>query len=462
MSNYFFHPLGDYAQNYINNSASPSEKPHTYIDHGWNKVDFGVGGEHPVYSMTNGTVTSCGWFGDDGISKNGVVIRTSDCGYSRMMAKIKGGSAEQYPIYFTYIEMDSLNTDLQVGMSIKKGTMIGMTNSDYAGSNLHFDIQPYDRYSGDNIGNANKWYGCISLSRNDAYGDKGASYDFKDHLDSQFSIDKKGNLKDSTGKYIGLESNGIYYPPDASGNIVNYNTNFVGMTNEEVQWIGGDSTQINKWYAYAILMQTPVKLENSNFNILILPEGWHPSDDTTDSGISGYFSTGKYTYPIYVQNGGPWANIKYWDGTFTNDACNITTLATLISGITGTSITPLYVKEIAYKWAGIESDEDMDHQKGQNIINNLPTIFELLNVSVKSSFSAEDAKQHLKSGKPVEVSVSGYYGAGTTINGHFISFLAYNEKDDTVFIGDSFPQKGSGWYPWSDATATSFWYILVE
>ena len=43
MSNYFYHPLGDDAENYISGSASTGALPHTYSSHGFSKIDFGVG-----------------------------------------------------------------------------------------------------------------------------------------------------------------------------------------------------------------------------------------------------------------------------------------------------------------------------------------------------------------------------------------------------------------------------------
>lgn len=467
MSNYFYHPLGDYAQNYIDGSATPSERPHTYPSHGWNKIDFGVGGGRPVYSMTNGIITNCGYFGQsDGQSKYGVAVKTTDCGYSRMMAKLKGGSPEDYPIYFTYIEMDNINEELEKERPITKGTFLGETNYDYAGSNLHFDIQPYERYSNTNEGNAKTWYGCISLDQRDAYGDKGSSYNLKDHLDPNFSMDEHGNLKDSTGKYIGLKGDdGIYYPPGLSGEIISkYTGNPPGMTLSELDWIGGRSTQINKWYAYAIMMQTPVKFENNDGDVVSKPAGWYPTNKKSETGIEGYFSNGTYTYPIYAQGGGPWANEKYWDGTFSSDACNITCVAIISSGLKGTNITPLYVKKIAYEMVGVANDSEMTHDKGQQIIANLPNIYKKLGLAVtNNTTSLNEIKEHLKTGKPAQVDVKGDYGAGTTKQGHFICFLAYNEQNDTVFIGDPSPYtKGSGWYSWKAANATFSYGMLVE
>lgn len=266
MSNYFYYPLGDFAENYINNTATTNERPHSYTSHGWNKIDFGVGGGHQVYSMTNGVITTCGYLGSDDWSIYGVVVKTIDCGYSRMMAKIKGGTVDNYPLYFTYIEMASLNPDLSVGMTVTKGTFLGITNNKYSGSALHFDIQPYDRYSGDNGGNAENWYGCVTLEQKDAYGDKGSQYSLKDHLDPHFTLDENGNLKDHTGQYMGVESNGIYYPSDSQGNPLPINTTFTNMSASDVDYIGGNTTKISKWYAYSILLQTPIKLEKQQSN----------------------------------------------------------------------------------------------------------------------------------------------------------------------------------------------------
>ena len=95
MSNYFYHPLGNYAENYVNGSASVSALPHTYASHGYSKIDFGVGGGHKVYSMTDGTIMRAGYLGKDGVSKYGCVVKTIDCGYSRMQAKLLGGTADE-------------------------------------------------------------------------------------------------------------------------------------------------------------------------------------------------------------------------------------------------------------------------------------------------------------------------------------------------------------------------------
>lgn len=460
MSNYFYHPLGNYAQNFIDNPTDYSQLPHTRSDHGWSKMDFGVGGNIPVYSMSNGIVINCGWFGDDGVSKNGVIVKTTDCGYSRMMANLKGGSSEDYPLYFTYIEMEELSPNIEKGMTIARGKQLGVTNAEYAGSNLHLDIQPYDRYSMDNAGNAEQWMGCVTLTRYDAYGDKGASYTLDKHLDSSLTMDSNKNLKDSTGRYLGVNSGNIFYPPTSSGGAVLVNTHKPEGVNQKVlDELGTNDMAIKNWYAFSILTQTPVKIEGGG-DLPMLETGWYPSSDANSTGIEGYFSNGKYTFPVYNQYRGPWADEPFWDGTFRSDACNISACASILSGLLGTMILPTDVKKKAYEHYGYGAY--ISHAEGQVIINNLPLMMELFGANVTNAYGTiNQAKEHLLSGKPVEVNVRGYYGAGTTSAGHLISFLAYDQNKNQVFIGDPAGRAGSGWYNWSDANATASWYILA-
>ena len=85
----------------------------------------------------------------------------------------------------------------------------------------------------------------------DAYGHKGSNYSLRDHLDSHFTMDDKGNLKDYTGKYIGIpDSNGIYYPYGSSGEILKVNTQTLNGLDPDIR--------ISRWYSYAFMMQTPI------------------------------------------------------------------------------------------------------------------------------------------------------------------------------------------------------------
>lgn len=451
MSSYFYHPLGNYAENYLNGTANYSQMPHTREDHGWSKMDFGVGGGLPVYSMSNGIVINCGYLGEkDGVSKYGVIIKTSDCGYSRMMAKLKGGNSEDYPLYFTYIEMDELSEGLENGMNITKGTQIGVTNDDYSGSNLHFDIQPYDRYSMDNAGNAAQWAGCITMTRYDAYGDKGAQYNLKDHLDSSFSLDSNGNLKDSEGRYLGVNSNNIFYPPSSSGQAVLKNTNIPNDVNENVlNELGQNDMAIKNWYSFSILTQMPIKIENNNSNVSMLTEGWYPSNDTNSTGIEGYFSNGIYTFPVFKQGRGPWANEPFWDNVYSDNACSITAAATIASGILGRLITPPDIATAYMKITG------SSNTVGFSYSNNLGPLIEYYGgKSLGTGLTNQQILDYLSQGKPVEINLSKYstWGNGyTTKNGHLIALLSYNKTKDQVFLAD--PAHPSGWFDWKPFTS---------
>lgn len=449
MSNYFAHPLGEYAQRYIDGVATPSELPHTYSSHGFSKIDFGVGGGHKIYSMTNGVIQNVGWFQPmDDVSKYGCVVRTTDCGYSRMQAKLQGGSAEDYPVFFTYIEMDEISPDLKVGNSITKGTYIGITNNEYAGSNWHFDIQPWERYGGGgNSDKAQEWWGAISLDEFDAYGHKGQNYQLKDHLDSHFSLDDKGNLKDYAGKYIGkADSNGIYYPIGSSGEILTTNTGQTNGLNPDLR--------ISRWYSYAFMMQTPFRIDNdsSNFNgssISSLQAGWHPSDDSSSTGIEGYFSNGMYTFPIYKQARGPWASMSFWDNKISSDGCSISSCAIITSGLTQKTVTP---PDIITAYLSISG--------ASNTSGFLPWTWRLGELagyygckSLGKTLTDQQILDFLSQKIPVAMNIKEgpVYGNGySTNNGHLITLLDYDANSNKVFLGD--PAWPSGWFDWQPFT----------
>lgn len=437
MSNYFYHPLGDYAQNYIDGNAPFGALPHTRQDHGFSKIDFGVGGGVKVYSMTDGIITSAGNLGiSDNISKYGCVVKTSDTGYSRMQAKLQGGTASDYPIYFTYIELDEIDSKIKVGENISQGQYIGLTNNEYAGSNLHFDIQPYDRYNTlETPQKAQQWKGAISLGQYDAYGNKGSNYKLLEHLDDNFKYEN-GGIKDYTNKMIGVKgSDGKYYPPSSSGIAVMNNT---GANEGNLD----PSLEIGRWYSQLFMMQTPIKIEGKKTN---LPTGWYPKDDWSD-GIEGYFSNGIYTFPIYLQGRGPWAGNKFWGGTFASSACSVTAAAIIASGITGNEILPTDIANAYTEITGYNPYPSFGYS------NNLGPLVEYCggkSLGTLSSFS--EILDHLSQKHPVELNMStrAWWGNHyTTSAGHLITLLDYNKDSGKVFLGDPNGRHPSGWFDW--------------
>ena len=260
MARWFYHPLGDYAKNYVDGTANSSQFPHTREKHGFNKIDYGCGYNLPIYSMTDGIVVTARYIGDDGKSKYGVVIKCTNNGYSEMMAKIKNASPMDYPIYISYIEMDR-EPEVTVGESVSPGTLLGYTSNVYPGSNVHIDIGTFDRYGGDGKNNpnlislANGPHLALGMDRWDNYGDKGEDFDFTKYLSSLMSVDSNNNIIDTTGKPIGVLSNdNLYYPIDYNGNPVK-----VQMNSSYPHYNTNPSPcPINRFYHYALAMQTPV------------------------------------------------------------------------------------------------------------------------------------------------------------------------------------------------------------
>lgn len=151
---YYYHPLGDYAELYMNGGGAPNQRPHTYDDngtktHGWSKLDWGVGADHPVYSMTDGTIYNISGYTGAGGKGYYVYIRTDR----------KDGTGQT--ICIRYIELGGLSeiTGPPVGVAagpnsfsggcdsgsisipVKMGDLIGYTNNWYNDySNLHTDF----------------------------------------------------------------------------------------------------------------------------------------------------------------------------------------------------------------------------------------------------------------------------------------------------------------------------------
>lgn len=441
MSNYLYHPLGNYASSYVDGSATTAALPHTSSTNGFGEVDFLVGGDQSVYSMTDGTITSCGSLKEGEISRCGCVVKTSDTGYSRMQAKRQGGTADDYPLYFNYLDLKSLESSIKVGDTIKKGQKIGVTGAGTETS-FHFVIQPYDVYNTNEIPiKAQQFKGAISLGQNDAYGNKGDNYNLADFLDENFQYDKNG-IKDHTGKYIGVKgSNGLYYPPDSSGTAVTT----CAIDKNEGNF--DPSLEIGRWYSHLLMMQTPIKVESS----CSMAAGWYPKDDWSD-GIEGYFSNGRYTFPIYLQGRGPWSGEKFGNGTFANSGCSGTSAAIVASGVLGKTITPSDIAKTIYSISGSSSPRVLSDYSN---LMGIPISHLGGKIVEPSPISKEKMLSYLAEGIPVIVNAGDYShwgpgGAYGTQNGHVFTLLSYNTETGEIFIGDPNPGHASGWFKWSD------------
>ena len=441
MSNYFYHPLGNYAENDVS-SASLGALPHTYASHGFGNVAFGTDGEQNVYSMTNGTVAGCGEIEEDGKKFYMCVIKTGENGYSQMQSKLQGGSSSDYPLYITYSKMNSLASNIKLNDTIKQGQKIGTTNTSIIPEsiNLQISVHPYNIYdTSDKSDKAQLWPGAIALGQYDAYGNKGDNYKLIEHMDNNFSFDGKG-IKDHSGKYIGVQGlDGLYYPPNKDGVAV---TKYEYMDPSLNPGNLDPNLEIGRWYSHLFMMQTPFKVEGRGINS---PMGWTPKDDWSD-GIEGYYANEKYTFPVYLQGRGPWASKKFWEGYFSGEGCSVTAAATIASGITGKTVLPTDIAD-AYK-----AITGYNPYPGFSMSNDLGPLVEYCGgKSLGKVKTMNEVKQHLIQKHPVELNMStkGSWGNGyRTKNGHLIALLDFDEENNKVFLADPNSAHKSGWFDW--------------
>lgn len=250
MSKYYYHPLGDFAQYYIDNEISSSNAnifPHTYSGHGWGKLDWGVGANVPVYSMTDGIITSVNSRSSSEQRGYVVVVRTDRT------------DSEGKTIYIRYLELGGLSeitaplvtsTTITPGPNtqnyqnfttsteapIKMGQLIGYTNNWYDGySNLHLDFTYGDNYVG-----------------------KGESVNFgsptsvphANSLSSEFTYDSNTGKVTCNGNVVGTEN----------GQVPTRNNSTVGYT-------------VYPCISYLTCLQKPIKIVS---NTTINPDGGKP------------------------------------------------------------------------------------------------------------------------------------------------------------------------------------------
>lgn len=223
-SGYYYHPLGDYAQHYIDNDVPLAAFPHSYGDHGWGKLDWGTGPDVPVYSMTNGTITSVNCRGYD----NGIPDPQHDTqrGYVVVIRTDRKDSTGN-DIYIRYLELGGLGeiTAQIVGeglgpgtyyehdfnheceVPVRQGELIGYTNKHYsdANSNLHLDFTYGDNY--ENKGNHQGFGSANSVPHVVSTDTINSAFEFRDS-----AVYCNGTMLGSSGGYV----------PHSSGNNTSY------------------------------------------------------------------------------------------------------------------------------------------------------------------------------------------------------------------------------------------------
>lgn len=183
-------------------------------------------------------------------------------------------------------------------------------------------------------------------------------------------------------------------------------------------------------------------------------QGWTSfgvkSAQVRSTGVEGIYKFGNKQYNVYAQGyNDVWGGKPYWDGTYGTDACGITSTAIILSGL-GVNITPEGVN-------------------GDGLIQNGNTIpYQLKNELAKYGFSCSEPDyskskiiEHLKSGNPVFVHVSGSKIGNNSYKGHYVTLLGINEQGQ-IFLGD--PAGGgnnSGYFDQNNILSGVNWCIYV-
>lgn len=257
MSRYYYHPLGEYAQKYIDGNAAPNQLPHTYDKneegktHGWSKLDWGVGPDVPVYSMTDGVIFSVFGTTTGGGKGYYVNIRTDR----------QDGTGKT--VCIRYIELGGLSelTAPLVGVEAGPGKFSGNVSS----GEINVPVK-----MGDLIGYTNNWYNNYSNVHIDFFYEGSSTEDYYKgveyvpHCDANTKLDSAFNLKDLSS---GVKA--VY----CNGNIVGCENGYVPQQ--------PDTSSIYTVYpclSYMVCLQKPIKMEgsvNGSIGTGNAPEGYY-------------------------------------------------------------------------------------------------------------------------------------------------------------------------------------------
>lgn len=184
------------------------------------------------------------------------------------------------------------------------------------------------------------------------------------------------------------------------------------------------------------------------------PEGWTSfgvkSDQVRSTGIEGIYKFGNKQYNIYSQGyNDVWGEKTYWEGTYGTDACGISSTAIILSGL-GVNITP----------EGVNGDGII--QNGNTIPSQLKDELAKYGFSCSGiDYSKSKIIEHLKSGNPIFVHVSGSKIGNNNYGGHYVTLLGINEQGQ-IFLGD--PAGGgnnSGYFDQNNILSGVNWCIYV-
>lgn len=251
MGKYWYHPIGDNAKMYVDGTATPSQKPHTYDwngskSHGIGKLDWGLEPGTPIYSMTDGTCYS-------------IIVQTSSGGKGYQVYIKTDRTTQGKPICIRYIEMRGLGDSLADAIGVDRGdnSFPGV----YSANSVNVPIS-----QGELIGYANDWYAGYSTLHTDMFFESQGDSSYNDpntipqiedgKLSSDFTLEDTGNTTSSDANLGGQTFK--LYKVTCQGKTVGSETGFVPLQ-------GYDSTiyPVYPFVPYLVQLQTPVQISTS-------------------------------------------------------------------------------------------------------------------------------------------------------------------------------------------------------
>lgn len=237
MPKYYYHPLGDYAKNYVDGTATFSQRPHSRDTHGWSKIDWGVEEGLPVYSMTDGEISSVNCRNADGQEGYVIVVKSDR----------KDGTGKE--IYINYLELNGLSKSI--------APLAGISAGPRSYSHQHFTKTPsYHVSMGEHIGYTNGIYTGSAIHTDFTYGDRYTGQISTSDFNSSTTIP---HLTSPTQLVSNFKTD---------GKIVYFNGEIMGTSNSKVptSWGGDTIYPVYSTVSYLTLLQKPTLLANS-FNI---------------------------------------------------------------------------------------------------------------------------------------------------------------------------------------------------
>lgn len=161
------------------------------------------------------------------------------------------------------------------------------------------------------------------------------------------------------------------------------------------------------------------------------------SNSAKGDGYSKTYTTNGKTYKEFKQASGTYYDVHYSGGNISSSGCGPTSAAIVASGY-GKNYNPGTLVEAAKKKYHVSNFTASPDATGKM----LKTAG--LNYTETFSLSKEQFKNHLKSGRPVVMSVDNSCGGLFTNHTHYIAILDINKKGDKVYVANP-SSKASGW-----------------